>query len=116
MKYRAKKQHIIHNTKKLLCVALVVATHLLQTGAPAARAAECNEARARIVAYNFCVRQGKVNPAAGAEGEEASSECFDSEAENNALAALLLATTGLRLHVHIIDNSNITTAQASVHL
>ncbi|MBP5528388.1 MAG: C10 family peptidase [Bacteroidales bacterium] len=68
MKYRAKKQHIIHNTKKLLCVALVVATHLLQTGAPAARAAECNEARARIVAYNFCVRQGKVNPAAGAEG------------------------------------------------
>ena len=64
MGHFSKIQHI----SKLLSLTVTFAMLLVLTGLTEAQATECGEARARIVAYNFCISQGKSDIAGGAEG------------------------------------------------
>ena len=68
MNHFTKSQCLKTNIGKFLFLMVVVAVWLALTGLTEAMAAECNEARARIVAYNFCVIQGKGNFEGGANG------------------------------------------------
>lgn len=68
MKHISRIQHFKAHTSRFLSLTVAVAMWLVLTGLTEAMAAECNEARARIVAYNFCVSQGRGNIEGGAEG------------------------------------------------
>ncbi len=68
MKHFSRIQYLKAHTSRFLSLTVAVLIWLVLTGLTEAMAAECSEARARIVAYNFCVSQGRGNIEGGAEG------------------------------------------------
>lgn len=68
MNHLPKKQYFIKTIQSFFCLTAAIAICLLQIEGSVARATECNEDRARIVAYNFCVSQGIYNIQGGANG------------------------------------------------
>lgn len=68
MNHFARNQYFKTYIRVFLRFTAVVALCLLQIAVSTARAAECDEARARQVAYNFCLSQGIDSIAGGANG------------------------------------------------